>query len=111
MKPSSERERVSLTPALHGETNLSGSNRWINETTRLRFLAAVDAVAAFASSMPADVNLGLAVFNRGQIRELLPIGRVDERRLALSWLPRGDRKRRTRSLAEFHDALQELADE
>ena len=37
--------------------------------------------------------------------------RVDERRLALSWLPRGDRKRRARALAAFHGALQELGDE
>ena len=36
--------------------------------------------------------------------------RVDERRLRLSWLPRGSSGRRQRDLAEFRVALSEIDD-
>ena len=37
--------------------------------------------------------------------------RVDQRRLCLSWLPRGSLRRRQRALAEFRTALSEIDDE
>lgn len=36
---------------------------------------AVKALADFANSVPADANFGLAVFHRGKLTELLPLGR------------------------------------
>lgn len=37
--------------------------------------------------------------------------RIDDRRLLLNWLPKGDVRRRARALADFRTALQELDDE
>jgi len=41
---------------------------------RTKHEAAIEALAAFARSLPAEANLGLGLFNSGEIRELVPLG-------------------------------------
>lgn len=41
---------------------------------RTKHEAAIEALTAFARSVPAEANFGLGLFNSGEIRELVPLG-------------------------------------
>lgn len=43
--------------------------------------AAMQALATFARSVPAEANFALAVFNRGGVDELIPLGRGNQERI------------------------------
>ncbi len=43
--------------------------------SRSKMEVAIDALSTFAGELPPDANFGLGVFSRGEIQELIPLGR------------------------------------